>query len=90
MKNLPTPLIVVAVFALLFVLESFFPLRKATRSLLARLFVNLAISVFAFIAAVCLLQPAVLSALRWSADQPFGLVHLSRCRGRFCSCLAFC
>jgi sterol desaturase/sphingolipid hydroxylase (fatty acid hydroxylase superfamily) len=76
MKSLPTPLIPVAVFALLFVVERFFPLRKTTRSLLARLFVNLAISVFTFIAAVGLLQPAVQSALRWSAGQPFGLVHL--------------
>src|SRR6202022_893353 len=66
----------VAVFALLFVVERFFPLRKATRSLVRRLFVNLAISVFAFTAAVCFLQPAVQSALRWSAGKPFGFVHL--------------
>ncbi len=76
MKSLPTSLIPVAVFALLFVIERFVPLRKTTRSLLARLFVNLAISVFTFIAAVGLLQPAVQSALRWSAGQPFGFVHL--------------
>jgi sterol desaturase/sphingolipid hydroxylase (fatty acid hydroxylase superfamily) len=75
MKNLPAPVIAVAVFALLFVVERFFPLRKATRSLLARLFVNLAISVLAFIAAVCFLQPAVQSALRWSAGKPLGFVH---------------
>jgi sterol desaturase/sphingolipid hydroxylase (fatty acid hydroxylase superfamily) len=76
MKSLPTPIIAVAVFALLFVVERFFPLRKATRSLVRRLFVNLAISVFAFTAAVCFLQPAVQSALRWSAGKPFGFVHL--------------
>ena len=76
MKSLPTPVIAVAVFALLFVAERFFPLRKATRSLVRRLFVNLAISVFAFTAAVCFLQPAVQSALRWSAGKPFGFVHL--------------
>jgi sterol desaturase/sphingolipid hydroxylase (fatty acid hydroxylase superfamily) len=76
MKNLPTPVIAVAFFVLLFVVERFFPLRKATRSLLARLFVNLAISLFAFVAAVCFLQPAVVSAFRWSAEKPFGLVHL--------------
>jgi sterol desaturase/sphingolipid hydroxylase (fatty acid hydroxylase superfamily) len=76
MKSLPTPVIAVAVFALLFVVERFFPLRKATRSLVRRLFVNLAISVFAFTAAVCFLQPAVQSALRWSAGKPFGFVHL--------------
>jgi sterol desaturase/sphingolipid hydroxylase (fatty acid hydroxylase superfamily) len=76
MNNLPTPLIAVAGFAMLFVLERFFPLRKTTQSLLARLFVNLAISVFTFITAVGLLQPAVQAALRWSAGKPFGFVHL--------------
>jgi len=76
MKDLPTPIIAVTIFALLFVAERFFPLRKATRSLLARLFVNLAISVFTFIAAIGLLQPAVQSALGWSAGKSFGFVHL--------------
>ena len=76
MKGLPAPLIPVAIFALLFILERFFPLRKATRSLLARLAANLAISVFTFMAAVGLLQPAVQTALRWSAVKPLGIVHL--------------
>src|SRR5260370_36642258 len=74
MNNLPTPLIAAAVFALLFVLERFFPLRNTTRSLVARLFVNLAISVFTFIAAAGLVQPAARWALR--AGRPFGLVHV--------------
>ena len=76
MKDLPTPIIAIAVCALLFVAERFFPLRKATRSLVARLCVNLAISVFTFITAVGLLQPAVHLALRWCAGKPFGFVHL--------------
>jgi hypothetical protein len=76
MKDLPTPIIAIAVCALLFVAERFFPLRKATRSLIARLCVNLAISVFTFITAVGLLQPAVHSALRWCAGERFGFVHL--------------
>ena len=76
MNNLPTPLIAAAVFALLFVLERFFPLRNTTRSLVARLFVNLAISVFTFIAAAGLVQPTARWALRWSAGRPFGLVHV--------------
>src|SRR5450432_787017 len=67
MKDLQTPTIAVAVCALLFVAERFFPLRKSTRSLVGRLFVNLTISVFTFMMAVGLLQPAVHSALRWSA-----------------------
>ena len=89
MQNLPTPLIAVAIFVLLFVVERFFPLRKATRSLLARLFVNLAISVLAFIAAVGLLQPAVQSALRWSAGKPFGFVHLVALPSPFAFVLSF-
>jgi len=89
MQNLPTPLIAVAIFVLLFVVERLFPLRKATRSLLARLFVNLAISVFAFIAAVGLLQPAVQSALRWSAGKPFGFVHLVALPSPFVFVLSF-
>jgi len=76
MKDLPTPIIAVTVFALLFVAERFFLLRKATRSILQRLIVNPAISVFTFIAAVGLLQPAVQSALGWSAGKSFGFVHL--------------
>jgi sterol desaturase/sphingolipid hydroxylase (fatty acid hydroxylase superfamily) len=77
MKDLPTPLIAVTAFALLlFVAERFFPLRKATCSLLIRLFVNLAISAVTFIVAVGLLQPTVQAALRWSAGGSLGLVHL--------------
>jgi sterol desaturase/sphingolipid hydroxylase (fatty acid hydroxylase superfamily) len=76
MRNLLTLFIAVTFFTLLFVAERLFPLRKATRSLLARLGVNLAISALTFLTAVGLLQPAVRSALRWSASQSFGLVHL--------------
>jgi sterol desaturase/sphingolipid hydroxylase (fatty acid hydroxylase superfamily) len=76
MENFSTLFIVVAVFALLFAIERFFPLRKATQSLLMRLFVNLAISACTFIVAVGLLQPAVQSALRWTAGKPFGFLYL--------------
>ncbi|HAK06006.1 MAG TPA: sterol desaturase family protein [Spartobacteria bacterium] len=65
-----------AIFALLFVLERFSPLRESTRSLIARLVVNLAISALMFIAAIALVQPAARWALRWSAEKSFGLVHL--------------
>lgn len=75
MSALATILVVVALFALLFALERFFPLRKETRSLLGRLLVNVAVSVFTFIAAAALVRPAAHWALRWSADRPFGLVH---------------
>jgi sterol desaturase/sphingolipid hydroxylase (fatty acid hydroxylase superfamily) len=59
-----------------FVLERFFPLRKSTRSLLGRLFVNLCLAAVMFIASVSLVRPAVQTALHWSADKPFGLIHL--------------
>ena len=76
MKGLWTSFVAVAVFALLFVVERICPLRRATRSLVARLLVNIGISVGTFIAAVGLLQPAVQSALHWSTDKFFGFVHL--------------
>ena len=65
-----------ALFALLFLLERFAPLRPSTRSLIARLVVNLTISALMFVAAVALVQPAAKWALHWSAEKPFGLVHL--------------
>ena len=75
MRNLSTPLVATVVFVFLFALERFFPLRKATRSLIARLFVNLAIAIFTFIAAIGMVQPAARWALGWSAGRHFGLVH---------------
>ena len=75
MRNLSTPLVATVVFVFLLALERFFPLRKATRSLIARLFVNLAIAVFTFIAAIGMVQPAARWALGWSAGRHFGLVH---------------
>ena len=52
-------------------------MRKSTRSLLARLLVNIAISALTFLAAAGLVQPAARWTLRWSAARPFGLVHLA-------------
>ncbi|HEU0048890.1 MAG TPA: hypothetical protein VFQ43_14965, partial [Nitrososphaera sp.] len=75
MKALGTSVGVVAIFALLFILERFFPLRPRTRSLLGRLVVNVAVAVLTFVAAFTLVQPAARWALRWSTDQPFGLAH---------------
>lgn len=76
MKSVAITLVTVALFALLFVLERFFPLRKGAHSLVGRLIVNVAVSVLTFLAAVTLVQPAAQWALRWSTDRPFGLVHL--------------
>lgn len=76
MNSLLAPILAIAVLVSLFVIERLCPLRKPTRSLLARLVANLAISAVAFVAAIALVQPAVQSALRWSAGGPFGIVHL--------------
>ncbi len=76
MKFLLPIIIVGGIFALLFLLERLFPLRPSTRSLFRRLVVNLAISALTFAVAISLVQPAAHWALRWSAEKPFGLVHL--------------
>jgi sterol desaturase/sphingolipid hydroxylase (fatty acid hydroxylase superfamily) len=75
-NDLRTPLIVAGLFGLLFLLERFFPLRENTRSLIARLVVNVVISALVFVTATTLVRPAAHWALRWSADKPFGLIHL--------------
>ena len=76
MKAVAITLVTVALFALLFVLERFFPLRKGAHSLIGRLLVNVTVSILTFLAAVTLVQPAAQWALRWSTDRAFGLVHL--------------
>ncbi len=76
MNELYRPLIGAAIFALLFTLERFFPLRKSTRSLIARLIVNAVLSALTFVAAVTLVRPATHWALHWSPEKPFGLVHV--------------
>ena len=76
MKAFAVTLAVVALLALLFSLERFFPLRKSAHSLIGRLVINIAISVLAFLAAVTLVQPAIQWALHWSSGKPFGLLHL--------------
>lgn len=76
MKTLWITVAAVALFALLFAVERFFPLRRSTRSLVWRLIVNVAISALTFLAAATLVQPATQWALHWSNSKPFGLVHL--------------
>lgn len=61
---------------LLFQLERVMPLREATRSLLARLLVNLAFSGLALAVAALLVRPAVETSLGRLAEEPFGLVHM--------------
>ena len=75
-NNLLKPLIAVAFFALLFLLERLFPLRETTRSLIGRVVVNLIISAVMFMAAVTFVRPAAHWALQWSTEKPFGIMHL--------------
>ncbi len=65
-------------FCCLFSLEKMVPLRRRKRTLFGRLLLNLAMSAMAFIVAGVLVRPAALHALAWSAQKPFGLVHLAR------------
>jgi sterol desaturase/sphingolipid hydroxylase (fatty acid hydroxylase superfamily) len=76
MKSFPTPLIVVAILALLFVLERLFPLRKSTRQTVTRVLVNFLISALTFFVAAVLVRPSALAALHWANAKPFGIVHL--------------
>ncbi|MGH9219421.1 MAG: sterol desaturase family protein [Vicinamibacterales bacterium] len=69
-------IVIVLLLATLFVIERFLPLRLSNRPLLGRLIVNLAISAFAFAAAMLLVMPAALSVLDWASERPFGLVHV--------------
>lgn len=71
-----TVLLVLAVGLALFVLERLVPLRRATRSLLGRLLVNLAVSAIAFGAALAVVRPAAERAFGWTDAEPFGLLHL--------------
>ena len=68
--------IVSGIFCLLFFLEGTIPLRHRNRSLFARLFVNFVMSALAFLLAAILVRPAALSALNWSSEKAFGLVHV--------------
>src|SRR5258708_33328206 len=70
-----TPLIVLAIFILLFAAEKLFPLRQSRRGLLARLIVNGIISGLAFVVALAV-GPFVLSTLNWASEKPFCLLHL--------------
>ncbi len=76
MTFLRTPLVVLAIFAILFLLERLFPLRKNTRALVGRLAVNLAVSALAFLVAALLVRPAALATLHWSHAKTFGVLHL--------------
>jgi len=76
--NLPlhAPLIVLAIFVLLFAVEKVFPLRQTRRGLVARLIVNAVVSALAFAVAAFSVLPSARRALNWANEKPFGLLHL--------------
>jgi sterol desaturase/sphingolipid hydroxylase (fatty acid hydroxylase superfamily) len=76
MKPLTLLSVLAAAFALLFLLERLFPLRRRTCSVLRRLVANLAIAALAFGTAAVTVRPLVLSLLGWTEARDFGLVHL--------------
>ena len=76
MNYFRTPLIVIGIFVLLFLLERFFPLRKRTCLLIGRLLVNLSISGLAFLLAAVLVRPAALATLQWTNAKTFGAIYL--------------
>jgi sterol desaturase/sphingolipid hydroxylase (fatty acid hydroxylase superfamily) len=75
-KSLPTPVIVVTILALLFVLERLFPLRNRTRALVGRLLVNFSISALAFFVAAVLVRPTAQATIHWANAKTFGAVRL--------------
>ena len=89
MNYLRTPLIAIGTFALLFVLERFFPLRKRTCLLIGRLLVNLSISALAFFVAAILVRPAALATLHWANAKTFGVIYLLPLPPLFAFALSF-
>lgn len=73
-----TPILVIGLFGLLFVVEKLFPLRGSKAGLLPRLLVNAGLSGLAFLVAALAVWPAALHTLAWTSAQPFGLIHLLR------------
>jgi sterol desaturase/sphingolipid hydroxylase (fatty acid hydroxylase superfamily) len=69
--------VLILLFATLFVVERFLPLRRMNRPLIGRLLVNVAFSVLAFGVAGLLVRPVALSVLAWASERPFGLIHLT-------------
>ena len=63
-------------YALLFLLERAFPLRRSKARLLPRLITNFVVSLAAFLAVIALVRPITERTLDWATRSSFGLVHL--------------
>ena len=64
------------IVSLLFILERFIPLRRATRPLSGRLIVNLAYALLALATVTVAVRPAAEATLVWTGRASFGLLHL--------------
>jgi sterol desaturase/sphingolipid hydroxylase (fatty acid hydroxylase superfamily) len=71
-----TPFFVAALFAALFGIERFFPLRHSRITLIGRVLINLALSALSFLVALLFVKPCSLRTLEWTSRQSFGLLHL--------------
>jgi sterol desaturase/sphingolipid hydroxylase (fatty acid hydroxylase superfamily) len=60
----------------LLLLEMLCPFRRRARVLGHRLLINLCISAFAFAIAAFIVRPVGLSLATWTAEKPFGLLHI--------------
>jgi sterol desaturase/sphingolipid hydroxylase (fatty acid hydroxylase superfamily) len=75
MERTPFVIAIAVLFALLFALERWRPLRGPTRPLVGRLLVNAGVSTLAFAVALLLVRPAALAMLGWTSAASFGLAH---------------
>lgn len=66
-----------ALFVLLLILESAFPLRKRKRPVLHRFVVNAILSALVFLAGSLVVKPVAVRIAGWASGRPFGLLHLA-------------
>jgi sterol desaturase/sphingolipid hydroxylase (fatty acid hydroxylase superfamily) len=69
-------LVLTGFFLFLLLLEMLCPLRQRTRALAHRLLINLCMSAFAFAVAAFIVRPVGLFLATWTAEKPFGLLHI--------------
>jgi len=69
------PFMIAGLFATLFLLERWFPLRRNRTPLVPGVLLNLAVSALAFLTAFLAVRPSALRTLEWSSKQSFGLFH---------------
>lgn len=67
----------VALGAILFMLERLIPLRRSRARLVHRLLINFAVSTLAFGAAFAVVNPAAIATLSWTSGTRVGLLHFA-------------